>query len=118
MSSQVFASFLASSEDSIQHAQHIQQFYEMATMISKEQIELYLPKIEAMVNTAVNNAMSNALSRAVSATEIDVNRIVDITVKDMNAQFHSEEVSKFVADNLRATLTDALKNIDLNLIIS
>lgn len=118
MSSQVFASFLASSEENPQHRAHIFEFQEMATMIAREQLELYLPKIEAMVNTAVNNAMSNALSRAVSATEIDVNRIVDITVKDMNAQFHSEEVSKFVADNLRATLTDALKNIDLNLIIS
>ena len=117
MSSQMYASYLASGEESIQHAQHIHEFYELSTMIAREQIEEFLPRIEAMVNSAVSTAMSNALSRAVSATAIDVNRIVDITIKDMNAQFHSEEVSKFVADNLKAELTNALKNIDVKLII-
>lgn len=118
MSSQSYASYLASGEESIQHKEHIYQFQELSTMIAREQIEEYLPKIEAMVNTAVNNAMSNALSRAVSATAVDVNRIIDITVKQMNAQFHSEEVSNFIADNLKAELTNALKNIDVKLIIS
>ena len=118
MSSQTYASYLASSEQSVAHAQHIHEFYELSTMIAREQIEEYLPHIEAMVNTAVSTAMSNALARAVSATAIDVNRIVDITIKDMNAQFHSEEVSKFVADNLKAELTNALKNIDITLIVS
>ena len=118
MSSISYASYLASGEDSIQHKEHIYQFQELSTMIAREQIEEYLPKIEAMVNTAVSNAMSNALARAVNATEIDVNRIVDITVQQMHSQFHSEEVSKFVADNLKASLTDALKNIDVKLIIS
>ena len=118
MSSLSYASYLASREESIQHRAHVYECQELSTMIAREQIEEYLPKIEAMVNTAVSNAMSNALARAVNATEIDVNRIVDITIKDMNAQFHSEEVSKFVADNLKASLTDALKNIDVKLIIS
>ena len=117
MSSQMYASYLASSEENPQHSAHIHEFYELSTMIAREQIEDFLPRIEAMVNTAVSTAMSNALSRAVSATAIDVNRIVDITIKDMNAQFHSEEVSKFVADNLKAELTNALKNIDVKLII-
>lgn len=118
MSSQMYASYLASGEESMAHRAHIHEFYELSTMIAREQIEEFLPRIEAMVNTAVSTAMSNALSRAVSATAIDVNRIVDITIKDMNAQFHSEEVSKFVADNLKAELTNALKNIDVKLIIS
>ena len=118
MSSISYASYLASREESIQHRAHVYEFQELSTMIAREQIEEYLPKIESMVNNAVSNAMSNALARAVNATEIDVNRIVDITIKDMNAQFHSEEVSKFVADNLKASLTDALKNIDVKLIIS
>jgi len=118
MSSLTYASYLASSEESIAHRAHVHEFYELSTMIAKEQILEYLPKIEAMVNSAVSTAMSNALARAVSATAIDVNRIVDITIKDMNAQFHSEEVSKFVADNLKAELTNALKNIDVKLIIS
>lgn len=118
MSSLSFASYLAGGEESIQHKEHIYQFQELSTMIAREQIEEYLPRIEAMVNNAVNNAIGNALSRAVSATAVDVNRIVDITIKDMNAQFHSEEVSKFIADNLKAELINALQKIDLKLIIS
>lgn len=114
----MYASYLAGKEESIAHRQHIFEFQELATQIAREQLEEFLPRIEAMVNTAVSTAMSNALSRAVSATAIDVNRIVDITIKDMNAQFHSEEVSKFVADNLKAELTNALKNIDVKLIVS
>lgn len=114
----MYASYLAGKEESIAHRQHIFEFQELATQIAREQLEEFLPRIEAMVNTAVSTAMSNALARAVSATAIDVNRIVDITIKDMNAQFHSEEVSKFVADNLKAELTNALKNIDVKLIVS
>ena len=118
MSSLTYASHLASGEDSIQHKMHIYQFQELSTMIAREQIEEYLPKIEAMINNSVSSAMSRALSGAIGATQIDVNRIVDVTIKGMNAQFHSEELTTFIADNLKAELTKALQNIDLKLIIS
>ena len=118
MSSLSYASHLASGEDSIQHKMHIYQFQELSTMIAREQIEEYLPRIETMVNNAVSSAMSSALSGVSSATQIDVNRIVDVTIKGMNAQFHSEELSTFIADNLKAELTKALQSIDIKLIIS
>lgn len=90
---------------------------ELSTMIAKEQIEGYMPVIESMVKSAVNSAMSNALSQMRNATTIDVNRIVDVTCKGLNAQFHSEELTHWVADTLRVTLEDALRNIDVKLII-
>lgn len=117
MSSLSYASYLASSEESIQHRAHVYQFQELATMIAREQIELYLPKIEQMVNNSVSNAMNKALANINQATTIDVNRIVDVTCKELNAQFHSEELSTFVADTLRTTLKEGLSNMDLNLII-
>ena len=118
MSSQTYASYLASGEESIAHRAHIHEFYELSTMIAREQIEEFLPRIEEMVNNAVSTAMSNALSRAVSATAIDVNEVVNVVIKDMNKEWHSESLRKFVADNLKAELTNALKNIDVKLIIS
>ena len=118
MSSISYASYLASMEDSIQHREHIYQFQEMATMIAREQIELYLPKIEAMVNTAISKSLSSALSGIDRATTIDVNEIVNVVVKDMNKEFHSERLQTFVADTLKMKLEDALKNIDVKLIVS
>lgn len=118
MSSQMYASFLASSEENPQHRAHIYEFQEMATMIAREQIELYLPKIETMVNNAVSKSLHSALAGVDKATAVDVNEIVSVVVKDMNKEFHSERLRSFVADNLRIKLEDALKNIDLNLIIS
>ena len=118
MSSQMYASYLAGKEESIAHRQHIFEFQELATQIAREQLEEFLPRIEAMVNNAVSTAMSNALSRAVSATSVDVNEIVNVVISDMNKEWHSESLRKFVADNLKAELTDALKNIDVKLIVS
>ena len=115
--SAMYASYLASHNDNPYHMSHILEFRELATMIAKEQIELYLPQIESMVNSAVSRAMSSALSGAYSAMDIDVKRIVDITCKEMNAQFHSEEVSKFFAETLKVKLEEALKNIDVKLIV-
>lgn len=119
MSSYSYASYLASREESAQHRAHIYEFQELFTMICKEQIEEYLnTKIEPMVESAVSKAMSDALARAVSATAIDVNEVVNVVIKDMNKEWHSESLRKFVADNLKAELTDALKNIDVSLIVS
>lgn len=118
MSSQMYLSYLASSEENPQHRAHIYEFQEMATMIAREQIELYLPKIETMVNNAVSKSLHSALAGVDKATVVDVNEIVSVVIKDMNKEFHSENLRRFVADNLRIKLEDALKNIDLNLIIS
>lgn len=118
MSSMSYASYLASREDSIQHRAHIYEFQEMATMIAREQIELYLPKIEAMVNNAVSKSISSSLSGIDKATTVDVNEIVNFVIKDMNKEFHSEKLRTFVADNLKLKLEEALKNIDVKLIVS
>ena len=113
-----YASYLAGSEDSIQHKEHIYQFQQLATMIAREQIEEYLPKIEAIVNTSVSRAISSSLSGIDYATQIDVNEIVDVVISDFNKEFHSERLRTFVADTLRIKLEDALKNIDVKLIVS
>jgi hypothetical protein len=117
MSSTVYASYLASHSDNPNHLHHIYEFQELATMIAKEQIELYMPRIETMVNNAVNRSISSALSGSMQAMDIDIKRIVDITCKELNAQFHSEEISHWVAETLKIKLEDALKNIDLKLIV-
>ena len=119
MSSLTYASYLASKEENPQHRAHVYEFQELFTMIAKEMIDEYLnTKIEPMIENAVSKAMSNALSRAVSATAIDVNEVVSVVIQDMNKEWHSESLRKFVADNLKAELTDALKNIDVSLIVS
>jgi len=119
MSSISYASYLASREPSEQHRAHIYEFQELFTMICKEQIDEYLnTKIEPMVESAVSKAMSDALARAVGATAIDCNEIINVVIKDMNKEWHSESLRKFVAENLKAELTDALKNIDVSLIVS
>ena len=119
MSSYSYASYLASREENPQHRAHIYEFQELFTMICKEQIDEYLnTKIEPMVENAVSRAMNNALARAVSATSIDVNEVVNVVVSDMNKTWHSESLRKFVADNLKAELTNALSNIDVSLIVS
>lgn len=118
MSSSVsYASYLASNNDNPYHLNHIYEFRELATMIAKEQIEECLPRIESMVNSAVSRAMSNAFSGLAKATTIDVQRIVDVTCKRLNATFHSEELSTWVAENLKTELENALKNIDVKLIV-
>ena len=77
MSSVSYASYLSNHSDNPYHLNHIYEFRELATMIAKEQIELYLPRIESMVNSAVSRAMSSAISGATKATSIDVKRIVE-----------------------------------------
>ncbi len=117
MSSVTYAGYLSSHSDNPYHLNHIYEFRELATMIAKEQIESYLPRIESMVNSAVNRSMSSALAGATRAMDIDIKRIVDVTCKELNAQFHSEELSHWVAETLKVKLEDALRNIDIKLIV-
>ena len=118
MSSSVsYVSYLSSHSDNPYHLNHINEFRELATMIAKEQIESYLPQIESIVNNTVNRSISSALLGATKAMDIDIKRIVDVTCKELNTQFHSEELSHWVADTLKLKLEDALKNIDVKLIV-
>ena len=118
MSSVTYAGYLASHSDNPYHLNHVYEFNELATMIAKEQIELYMPRIETMVNNTVSRSMSNALASATNAMDIDIKRIVDVTCKELNAQFHSEELSHWVAETLKVRLEDALRNMDITLIIN
>ncbi len=119
MSSMNYASYLASGEESIQHREHIYQFQTMATMIAREQIEEYLSnKVEPMINNAVSKAINSAFSGAMNGIQIDVARIVDLTIEGLNKQYHSKEVDKFLSDALTEELRKSLSNIDVNLIIS
>ncbi len=112
-----YISHLVSNSESMQHVNHIYEFREMATMIAQEQIELYMTKIESMINSSINSAIRSVLTSASKAIDIDVKRIVDVTCKELNAQFHSEELSHWVADTVHKELEDALRNIDIDLII-
>ena len=119
MSSQTYASYLASGEQSIQHKEHIYQFQTMANMVAREVCEEYInTKIESMVNNAVSKAINTAFSGAMSGISLDVTRIVDCTIEGLNQQYHSKEVDKFFSDALSAELRKALSNIDVSLIIS
>ena len=113
-----YASYLASRTDSQEHAMHVLEFRDLAVIIAQEQIEDYMPRIEALVNNTISNALSSIVTDATKAINIDVKRIVDITCKEAHAQFHSEEVSNFIAETLQSTLEKELKNIDVKLIIS
>ena len=117
MSSLTYASYLSGHADNPYHINHINEFVELATMIAKEQIESYMPVIESMVSSAVGSAMNNALAQAKNATSIDVNRIVNVTCKGLNEQFHSEELTHWVADTLKVSLEDAFRNMDIKLIV-
>lgn len=117
MSSVSYASYLSSRTDNPEHAAHIQEFKELCTMIVREEIEDYMTRINSIVNEAVSNAMSSFISDASKAMDIDIKRIVDISCKELNAQFHSEEVSNFVAETLKQKLDTALRNIDVKMII-
>ena len=90
---------------------HLQQMRDIA----HETVENEVPGICREICYSIIN---NVFNSAMSGLSIDVNRIVDITCKEMNAQFHSEQVSRFIADTLKMELTKALSNMDLNLIIS
>ena len=121
MSSQIYASYLASGEESLQHKEHIFEFHTMATMIAREVCEEYMnTKVEAMVNNAVSKAIQSAFSGAMSGISLDVARVVDITVEGLSNQYHreSKEVDKFLTDALGEELRKALSNIDISLIIS
>ncbi len=117
MSSVSYASYLSSKSDNPEHAVHVQEFRELCTMIVKEELEDFKLHIDSAVNEAVSRAMSNFISNASKAIDVDVKRIVNITCKEMNAQFHSEEVSNFVAETLKVKLEEALRNIDVKMII-
>lgn len=117
MNSSSYASYLSGHSDNPYHMNHIYEFRELATIIAKEQIELYLPRIESIVNSAISRSMSSALSGATKAMDVDIKRIVDVTCKDLNAQFHSEKLTHWVAETFRVKLEDALKNINVKLIV-
>ena len=121
MSSQSYAVYLASGEDSIQHKEHIYQFQNLANMIAREVCEEYMnTKVEAMVNNAVSKAMNTAFSSAMNGINLDVERIVDTTITGLSKQYHtqSREVDKFLSEALCKEIRNALSNIDLELIIS
>ena len=117
MSSVSYASYLSSRTDNPEHAAHIQEFKELCTMIVREELEDYTSRINSMINDSVSSAMSGFLSNASGAMDIDIKRIVDISCKELNAQFHSEEVSRFLAETLRQKLETELRNINVNMII-
>ena len=114
-SSSSYASHLASHSDNPYHLSHIWEFKELATRIAQEQIIEIVP---SMVESAVSKSINAAFSGAMKGIEIDVNRIVDITIQGLNKQFHSEEVDKFLAEALGESLRSALSKMDVNLIIS
>lgn len=117
MSSVSYASYLMGRTDNPEHAAHVQEFKELCTMIVKEELEDYTSRIDSMVNEAVSRAMNGFISNASKAMDIDVKRVVDITCKELNAQFHSEEVSRFLAETLKQKLETELRNIDVKMII-
>ena len=117
MSSVSYASYLSSRTDNPEHAAHIQEFKELCTMIVREELEDYTSRINSMVNEAVSAAMSGFISNSSKAMDIDIKRIVDITCKELNAQFHSEEVSTFLAETLKQKLETELRNINVKMII-
>lgn len=119
MSSFSYASYLASREENPQHRAHIYEFQELFTMIAKEQIEEYLNnKIEPMINDAVSKAVSKAFSSAMQGVELDVARILQITVEGLSNQYHSKEVDKFFGEAIAERLRNELSNIDVKLILS
>ena len=119
MSSLSYAMYLSGGEQNPQHKSHIGEFYQLSTMIAREQIDEYLStKIEPMIQSAVSKAVNDAFSGAMSGIPLDVERIVNITVEGLSRQYHSKEVDNFLADALGAELRKALSNIDVSLIIS
>ena len=114
-SSDSYASYLASHNDNPYHLSHIWEFKELATRIAQEQIFEIVPPL---VESAVSKTMNAAFAGAMKGIEIDVNRIVDVTIQGLNKQFHSEEVDKFLAEALGESLRSALSKMDFNLIIS
>lgn len=90
---------------------HLQQMRDIA----HEAIQNEVPNI---CQSIVNNALNSAFQSALNGLSVDINRIVDITCKELHAQFHSEEVSHFMAETLKANLIKELNAIDLKLIIS
>lgn len=90
---------------------HLQQMRDIA----HETIQNEVPNIcKSICYDAINKAFSSAMN----GLAVDLNRIVEITCKEMNAQFHSEEVSHFFYEVCQRELKEALSNIDINLIIS
>ena len=90
---------------------HLQQMRDIA----EEKINLLVPDIcRSICSSSINNAFSGLMN----GLSLDVNRIVDITCKDLNAQFHSEEVSKFMAETLKREVMNQIANMDISLILS
>ena len=90
---------------------HLQQMRDIA----HETIQNEVPNI---CRSICYDAINRAFNSAMSGLAVDINRIIEITCKEMNAQFHSEEVSHFFYEVCQKELINALSNIDISLIIS
>ena len=89
---------------------HLQQMRDIA----KEQIELLVPPL---VNNICNSIMSNLVSGLNGGVEYDCNSILDVSIKSLNKQWHSEELTKFIGTAVRDEIQKKLNKVDLNLIL-
>lgn len=90
---------------------HLQQMRDIA----HETISNEVPNICREICYEIVN---NVFNSAINGYSVDINRIVNITCKEMDAQFHSEEVSHFLAETLKAELINSLSKMDLTLTVS
>ena len=113
-SSQSYASYLASHNDNPYHLSHIWEFRELATRIAQEQINEIVPQL---VRETCYKVMNEAFSGAMKGIEYDVKSILDISIKDLNEQWHSERVTQFIGEAVREELKKSLSSIDISLIL-
>lgn len=89
---------------------HLQQMRD----ISREQIELLVPPL---VNNACNSMISDLLSGLNSGIQYDCESILDVFIKDLNKQWHSEKLTEFISTSIRDEIQRNLDKIDLTLIL-
>jgi len=89
---------------------HLQQMRDIA----QEQIELLVPQ---MVSNICNQMLSNLLSGLDRGVEYDCNTALDVIIKDLNKQWHSEELTKFIGTAVRDELQRNIDKLDLTLIL-
>ena len=89
---------------------HLQQMREIA----EQQINILVPPI---INDVCNRMMSNLLSGLHNGIQYDCNSILDVSLKSINKQWHSEELIKFIGTSVRDELQRNIDKIDLKLIL-
>lgn len=89
---------------------HLQQMRDIA----KEQIEILVPPI---VNNICNQMMNNIMSGLHSGVQYDCNSVLDVFIKDLNKQWHSEELTQFIGTAVRDEIQRNLDKLDLTLIL-